>query len=130
MSEAPPNDAANAARRLFELLGGHAMLADTFQEMATVLRDSLPVAEGFWEEIRAAIQADPELDQAVTDAYVRHLQAEDIGALVAFYASPVGRKMAAAHVAVARGLVAVSVRWQSEVFGPAVERLVDKARSS
>lgn len=117
-----------SVRKLLEVSGAMEMAKDsmTAPRMEAQMRDMLkpdqappdrrPTLERFIKEFSVAFAAEaakkqPELIELVLDVYDKFYTPEEIKALVAFYETPVGRKMALTAPKANMEIMRISVAW-------------------
>ena len=101
-------------RRLIELSGSATAGVQALQQMVGVMRIAMPSAPpGYWEEFsREARPAEfVELMVPVLDHQLTH---DDVKAIIAFYQSPAGKKLAGATPAITKEAMQVGVVWGAQ----------------
>jgi hypothetical protein len=101
-------------RRLIELSGSTTAGVQALQQMVGVMRIAMPSAPaGYWEEFtKEARPAEfAELMVPVLDHRLTH---DDVKAIIAFYESPAGKRLAAATPAITQEAMQVAVVWGAQ----------------
>ena len=114
---AAPDDKArhDEIRKLMVLTGAGQLGVQTMQEMLKALKPLVPEApESFWSEFTARIHPD-DLVEMVIPIYAKHLSAADVKALIAFFESPAGRKLASVQPAIMRDSMAAGQAWGGRI---------------
>lgn len=111
--EAPAISPAKRAliERLLELTGASNMSKQLMDAMIANFRKSSPeVPAEFWDRFQKEIDMD-QLMNEIFPIYDRHLSEEDLKGVVAFYESPVGRKVTAELPAIMQESMSVGQSW-------------------
>lgn len=119
-------DAARPAeiRKLLNLTGAGQLGVQMARQMMAQLRPLIPSApQSFWDEFASKLNPD-DLVEKVIPIYARHLSAKDVKELIAFYESPVGRKLVAVQPQILQESMAAGQEWGREM----AEGLVRTAR--
>lgn len=126
-AEPRPSSKAQDLRRLL-LLSGSAQLGEqVVAELVASLRKAMPnVPESFWASFRSEVRTDELLD-LIVPVYDRHLSADEVKALLAFYDSPAGKKFIAALPALTKESSAVGERWGRSLTERAIAKLKAEA---
>lgn len=114
---APTVDPAFEAdiRALLKATGAGSMGVQMMDQMITSLQPMAPqLPATFWDEVRTEFNAE-ELINLVVPIYAKHLTHEDVKGLIAFYESPVGRKMIAVQPALMAESMEVGQAWGQEI---------------
>lgn len=121
----PPIDPAFEAdiRKLLAVTGAGALGQQVMDQMFTALKPMAPaLPPEFWDDVKKEMNAD-ELVELVVPIYARHLTHEDVIALVAFYETPVGKKMIAVQPALVAESMQVGQAWGVKVGAKLVEKI-------
>jgi uncharacterized protein len=123
-AQAPDPARVSAAREMMELAG----VAKQFDELMPLLAQQLSqsfmaVAPDKAEEIRQVFAQLPgkfidrkgELIEQVAALYAQELNVEELGAVCAFYKSPVGAKLLSVQPKIARQSIVLGQRWGAEI---------------
>ncbi len=102
-------------RRLLELTGS-AQLGQQIigQMMATFKRTNPNVPESFWNQTAKEFDSKTMID-LIVPIYDKHLTHEDVKGLIAFYESPLGRKMVSVLPAITQESMQAGQQWGMEV---------------
>lgn len=112
-----------AIEELFRLTGMEKLIDQMTAQMISGLRTGDPrIPQAFWEKLAKRMDAREMLELAVP-VYDKHYTLEDIRAVNAFYASPVGQKVLAATPLVMQETMAIGQEWGSR-HGKAAEEEV------
>lgn len=114
---APAIDPAFEAdiRRLLDITGSAALGKQALDQMIVGLKPMAPqLPESFWTELSSEIDAN-QLVELTVPIYAKHLTHEDVLGLIAFYESPVGKKMTAVQPAINAEAMAAGQAWGQEV---------------
>jgi uncharacterized protein len=128
---APADEAAakrQDIRRLLEATGsaklGQQVLAqmlDSFKSMHS------NVPEEFWDQILQEFDADSMI-QLIIPIYDKHLTHDDIKGLLAFYESPLGRKMVEATPDITKESLTAGQQWGMEIARKVQKRLEERPK--
>lgn len=117
-------DKSRDIRRLLVLTGAGNLGTQVMDQILRSFRQSHPaVPAKFWDDLRGEMNAD-QLTQLVVPIYDRHLSHDDVKQLLAFYESPVGRKL----IAVQPQIVAESMKAGEEWGRAAAERILQRMK--
>ncbi len=72
------------------------------------------VPDSFWEKFIASVDPD-ELVELIVPIYDRHLDHQDIRAIIRFYESPAGKKLILVQPRIVRDSMAAGGRWGEEL---------------
>ena len=110
-------------RRLLELTGSAQLGQQVIKQMMATFKQSSPdVPESFWDEMTKEFDPGTMID-LVVPIYDKHLTHEDIKGLIAFYESPVGRKMTSVLPAIAQESMQAGQQWGMDVARRVQQRL-------
>jgi hypothetical protein len=108
---AQPNPKLDDIRKLLTLMGQAKIGQQVLDQMIPAMKESVPhVPAGFWEGFRKEAKPD-ELFERLVILYDKHFTPSEIKELVAFYESPVGKKLVAQMPVVNREFVAAQQAW-------------------
>lgn len=101
-------------QRLIELSGSANAGVQALQQMVGVMRIAMPSAPpGYWEEfLKEARPA--EFADLMVPVLDRQLTHDDVKAIIAFYQSPAGKKLASVTPAITQEAMQVGVVWGSQ----------------
>jgi hypothetical protein len=137
---APPPAAAPAAapavtidpafeadiRRLLEMTGSAALGQQVMDQMMLSLRPMAPeVPQSFWDEMAREIDVD-ELVDRIVPVYAAHLTHDEVKQLVAFFDSPVGRRLVAEQPAMLQESMQIGQVWGAEVGERVIRRMQEQ----
>ncbi len=127
---APPAGAGDKGRhddirKLLKLTGAGQLGVQTAQQMMVSLRPLIPSApDSFWRDFGARLNPD-ELVEMVVPIYAKHLSAQDVKDLIAFYESPAGKHLTAAQPLILQESMAAGQMWGQKI----AEQLVQAAKA-
>lgn len=111
-------------RRLLDLTGAGNLGAQVMDQMLASFKQSNPaVPAKFWDDLRTEMNVG-QLTELVVPIYDRHLSHDDVRQLIAFYESPVGRKLIAAQPQI----VAESMKAGQEWGQAAAQRILQRMK--
>ena len=113
-------------RSLIEVSGGAALGRQMFEGMMASMKGGMPnVPPTFWDA--ATKEFDPnEFTDMLVPIYARYYTQDDIRQLIAFYQSPLGRKMVATNPMVVQDSMAAGQAWGQRL----AERVIKKLQES
>jgi len=121
--------AANV-RRLLEVTGAVRMGVQTTATLGASLRKAYPqVPDAIWTELLAEFRAE-DLTELAVPIYMKYLTTEDIQGLLAFYESPLGRKLLEVQPQILQETVVVGRQWGEECARRVMKRLKDQGYGS
>ena len=118
---------ANAAketkiRKLLDLTGAGEIGVQAMKEMVPALKGLVPDApEAFWEEFMKGVHPE-ELVAMTVPIYAQHFDESEIDQLIAFYYSPIGRKITRELPAIMSESMAAGQTWGMDLARKALER--------
>jgi hypothetical protein len=118
-AQPPEPDNAEARRQdirsLLELTGSAKLGIQVMSQMLDAFKKASPeVPEEFWAELMKEV--DPEsMISLIVPIYEKHLTHEDIKGLIAFYETPLGRKVTGVLPAIAQESMAAGQQWGMEI---------------
>lgn len=113
-----PMSAEKAAsiHRLLELSGTASVSQLAVNQMFTTMQTQLPqVPSEFWAKTRTHIHAD-DLTNSLIPIYSREYTQDNLNGLIAFYQSPLGRKVVATQPEILQASSAVSQQWSRQIL--------------
>lgn len=133
-SETPQRNKRQDTRKLMELVGTRQilsdMLAENIDDQIALLRRMRPdVPAPFWEEFAADFkkQADPqELMDVIVPIYDKHFTQTEIRKLIAFYQSPLGKKISTTLPEIQRESLDVGRSWGAQLGERVRKRAVQR----
>jgi hypothetical protein len=124
----PSADEAKRAdvRRLLELVGAGDLGKQVMTQMINQFRTAHPqVPQRFWTDFASEINADEILELSVP-AYEKHLTHEEIKQLIAFYESPVGKKLIQVQPQIVQDSMIAGQKWGQDLGRKVMQRLIDE----
>jgi uncharacterized protein len=115
------DSAAAAARRLLELTGAADVAVREIEAMVPVQRQANPqIPAAFWDAVLAHARHDiPQLMDSLMAIYAAHFTPAELEALVRFYESPLGRRVAEVQPLINQESIQAGRRW-GEAIGRAI----------
>ena len=112
-------------QKLMELMDAKAMGLQVMQTMnASLKATGNPVySEGFFEDFMSEVDFD-ELVELTIPIYEKHFTHDDIKQMIAFYQSPIGKKLLKKQPAILKESMAVGIAWAQKI----TEKLIEKMR--
>jgi uncharacterized protein len=102
-------------RRLLDVTGSAALGQQIIAQMMETFKQSSPdVPESFWDEVTKEFDSATMID-LIVPVYEKHLTHEDIKGLIAFYESPLGRKVTSVLPVIAQESMQVGQQWGMDV---------------
>lgn len=123
-----PSSKERDIRRLLVLMGSAELGKQVVDQMFGQFRSSLPdVPAEFWDGMAAELNPQGFVELGVP-IYDKHFTHDEIRELIAFYQTPIGRKLTAELPAITQESMAAGQKWGEEVAQKVVARL--QARQS
>lgn len=125
--------AGNAAkqqdiRKLMELTGATKIGQQIAAQMIPMFKQSNPqVPQKFWDDVMKEFDAKSMID-LVVPIYDRHLTHDDVKGLIAFYQSPLGRKMTAVMPQIAQESMQAGQQWGMQIAQRVQKRLEEQKK--
>ncbi len=120
---AAPEAKQAEVRRLLVLTGADRLAVQSLDTMISGFRAAMPeVPAEVWAELRTELRTEDLLDKMAA-LYTRRFTAEEIAALVAFYESPLGRRLVEEQPAIYAEATRVGQEWGVEAAERAIETL-------
>ncbi|MEO6193794.1 MAG: DUF2059 domain-containing protein [Thermoanaerobaculia bacterium] len=117
-------------RRLLELTGSAKLGKQVLTQMFEAFKQGAPeVPASTWDEMLKEFDADSMIE-LIVPIYAKHLTHEDVKGLIAFYESPLGRKMTDLLPAITQESMQAGQQWGMEVAQKVQKRLAEKKKSS
>jgi hypothetical protein len=115
-------------RRLLELTGSAQLGQQILGQMIATFKKTSPyVPESFWNEMTKELDSKAMID-LIVPIYEKHLTHEDVKGLVAFYESPLGRKMTAVLPVIAQESMQAGQQWGMDVARRVQQRLEQRKK--
>ncbi|MDP9121164.1 MAG: DUF2059 domain-containing protein [Acidobacteriota bacterium] len=109
-------------RKLMELSGSANIGMQVMNQMKAALQQSMKAPDGFWD--RFMKEVDPkELVDRIVPIYSRHFSEEDIQGMIAFYQTPLGRKLVTVMPQIAAESMVSGQEWGQQVAQRALAKL-------
>lgn len=119
---APPTKEQDI-RRLLVLMGSADLGKQVLDQMLGEFRSSAPeVPAEFWEGIRAEVDSQGFVELAVP-IYDKHFSQGEIRELIAFYETPIGRKLTSKLPAITQESMAAGMKWGEELATKVMTKL-------
>jgi hypothetical protein len=119
---APPTKEQDI-RRLLELMGSADLARQMVDQMFAEFQSSLPeMPAKFWEESKAEMNPQAFVDLAVP-IYDKHFTQPEIRELIAFYETPIGRKLTQKLPAITQESMAAGMKWGEEIAQKVMARI-------
>lgn len=110
-------------RRLLVLMGSADLGKQVVEQMFAEFKKAAPnVPEEFWDGMLDELDPQGFVEMTVP-IYDRHFTQDDIRQLIAFYETPVGRKLTAKLPAITQEAMAAGQKWGEEIAQRVVTRL-------
>jgi hypothetical protein len=131
MAQAPAGEAAakrQDIRKLLELTGAAKIGQQIAAQMIPMFKQGNPqVPQKFWDEVQKEFNPESMLE-LVIPIYDKNLTHEDIRGLIAFYQSPLGRKMAAVTPQITQESMQAGQQWGMQIAQRIQKRLEEQKK--
>jgi hypothetical protein len=127
------SQAGNAAkqqdiRKLMELTGAAKVGQQIAAQMIPMFKQSNPqVPQKFWDDVMKEFDTKSMID-LVVPIYDKHLTHDDVKGLIAFYQSPLGRKMTSVMPQIAQESMQVGQQWGMQIAQRVQKRLEEQKK--
>jgi len=127
------SQAGNAAkqqdiRKLMELTGAAKVGQQIAAQMIPMFKQSNPqVPQKFWDDVMKEFDAKSMID-LIVPIYDKHLTHDDVKGLIAFYQSPLGRKMTSVMPQIAQESMQVGQQWGMQIAQRVQKRLEEQKK--
>ncbi|MFA9188687.1 DUF2059 domain-containing protein [Flavobacterium magnesitis] len=112
--------------QLLELTGSGKMATLMMDQMMESFKNSYSkVNEEFWEDFKNEVKAE-DLEKMIIPIYDKHYTESDIDQLIAFYNSPIGKKMISTMPQVMQESMIVGQAWGKQIGEKVLEQLKAK----
>jgi uncharacterized protein len=130
-AQAPSADTKSAkARQFLELSGAGTLGVQMMGQMLPALKQMAPDApESFWQEFMSEVRPESLID-LIVPIYAKHFEEAELDELIAFYASPIGRKTVERLPAITAESMSVGQAWGEAIAKRAIERLKASGHTS
>jgi hypothetical protein len=113
-------------KKMLELTGSANLGVQVAKQMINTFKQSYSsVGDAFWDDFEKEIKAEDLMD-LIIPIYDKHYTEEDIDQLIAFYNSPIGKKMTENLPIIMQESMAAGQTWGSKIAEKAIERLRQK----
>jgi hypothetical protein len=113
-----------AIRKLLRVTGAVQLGTQVSSAMVAQMKPAFRgVPERLWKELEQELGDTSEFTDLMIPVYARHYSLEDLEALIAFYESPLGRRVVSATPAIAQESMALGQRWGQLQAQKVIERL-------
>ena len=104
-----------AIREILQLTGSAALSRQVMEQMLPTLKQAVPdVPDSFWNEFMAEVNED-ELIERIVPVYAKHFTLEELEQLIAFYKTPLGKKLIGEMPVVMQESIAVGQEWGRDI---------------
>lgn len=112
--------------QLMELTGSGKMAIQMMDQMMNSFKSSYStVKNSFWEDFRKEIKAE-DITNMIIPIYDKYYTETDIDQLIAFYNSPIGKKMIATMPQVMQESMVVGQAWGKQISEKVIAKLKEK----
>ena len=123
---APAESKADLIRRLMAVSGSDTVGMQIMTQLLDTFRMQMPeVPAEFWDGFAKEIDS-KQLVEMIVPVYDRHFAEQDLRDLIAFYATPTGRKLVAAMPQIAAESMAIGMEWGKAAAERVVKALAAK----
>jgi uncharacterized protein len=124
--ETPPDERKDKMiREILQLTGSAALSRQVMEQLLPPLKQAIPnVPESFWDEFMAEVDAN-ELANLVVPVYSKHFTLEELEQLVAFYKTPLGKKLINEMPLVLKESMVIGQEWGADI----AQRALRKAKA-
>jgi hypothetical protein len=131
MAQAPAGEAAakkQDIRKLLDLTGAAQIGQQIAAQMIPMFKQSNPqVPQKFWDDVQKEFNPEAMI-QLIIPIYEKHLTHDDVRGLIAFYQSPLGRKMTAVTPQITQESMAAGQQWGMQIAQRVQKRLQDQQK--
>lgn len=125
-ANAQTNSKSQKIKQLLELTGSGKMAIQMMNQMMGTLKSSHSKAgDEFWENLKKEIKAE-DIENMIIPIYDKYYTESDIEQLIAFYGSPIGKKMIATMPQVMQESMIVGQTWGKEIIEKIKTKLKEK----
>lgn len=112
--------------QLMELMGSGKMAIQMMNQMMDSFKSSYSkVNDTFWEDFKKEIKAE-DITNMIIPIYDKHYTESDIDQLIAFYNSPIGKKMIATMPQVMQESMVAGQAWGKQISEKVIAKLKEK----
>lgn len=119
----------NKVKLMMQSSGGIEAYDAAISQMFTMYKQQSPeVPEKFWNEFEKEFSSTSmdELVSLFAPVYYRHLTAQDLDQIIAFYATPAGKKLSASQPAITAESMSVGQEWGARLGERVLKKLKEK----
>lgn len=119
-------DKINYIKELITITGTKNLTQQILNQSITSMRSQFPqVPQVFWDEFSAEVNADQLINRLIP-IYDKYLTDEDIKQLIAFYRTPVGKKLISVSPQIASDSLTIGQQYGKEVAQRAIQKLQEQ----
>lgn len=119
-------DKINSIKELMTITGAENLTQQILNQSITSMKAQFPqVPQVFWNEFSAGVTAD-QLINRLMPIYDKYLTDEDIKQLIAFYRTPVGKKIISVSPQIASDSLNIGQQYGKEVAQRAIQKLQEQ----
>lgn len=119
-------DKINSIKELITITGTKNLTQQILNQSITSMRSQFPqVPQVFWDEFSAGLTADQLINRLIP-IYDKYLTDEDIKQLIAFYRTPVGKKIISVSPQIASDSLNIGQQYGKEVAQRAIQKLQEQ----
>lgn len=112
-----------AVRQLLEMTGASKLALQVMDQMLVSMKQAMPnVPDEFWTRFRKKIKSD-DLTNQIAPIYGKYYTKDDLKQIIAFYNTPIGRKMIAVTPQISRESMTVGQEWGRKLGEEAVQEM-------
>ena len=115
--------------RMLELSGSDAVMKELPKQMIGMMKQQVPAMPDSVSRQIEDLMAEyfPKMLEMMTPIYAKYYTEEDLDGLIAFYESPLGKKMASTQPLILKEVMGVVPQWAAE-FGSKMSEIVKSAK--
>lgn len=122
----PNSEKINHIKELISITGARDVTKQILNQSVDAMKSQFTqVPQKFWDEFRAGVSAD-ELINRLIPIYNKYFTDQDIKQLIAFYQTPLGKKLISVNPQVARDSLIVGQQYGKEVAQTAIQKLKEQ----
>lgn len=115
-------------RKLMQMTGSANMGLQVMDNMIAQFKKMMPqIPEDFWTDFRNEVNA-KELTDLIVPIYARHFNHNDIKQLIAFYNTPIGKKLVALQPQIMQESMAAGQKWGAKVGQRAMKKIQERKK--
>lgn len=118
-----------SVKKMLLVSGGAETFKVVVPQMISMMKAQLPdVPASYWDEVQSEFSkaAFDELVALLVPVYKKHLSQQDIEAVIKFYETPAGKKMAAASPQISSESMQIGQQWGMQLAGKIQNKLKEK----